>query len=129
MATARASLAARRFINELKSCGITHAVWLPDSEANFLYEAMIADADLQVVPVCREGESFAIALGLIIGGKTPAVLIQDTGFFESGDSVRGLALDGKLPLLTLIGYRGWRHGRPMADSTGQLSNPTRMPGA
>ncbi len=64
MATARASLAARRFINELKSCGITHAVWLPDSEANFLYEAMIADADLQVVPVCREGESFAIALGL-----------------------------------------------------------------
>ena len=89
-------------------------------------QAMIADADLQVVPVCREGESFAIALGLIIGGKTPAVLIQDTGFFESGDSVRGLALDGKLPLLTLIGYRGWRHGRPMADSTGQLSNPTRM---
>ena len=42
-------------------------------------QAMIADADLQVVPVCREGESFAIALGLIIGGKTPAVLIQDTG--------------------------------------------------
>ncbi len=40
---------------------------------------MIADADLQVVPVCREGESFAIALGLIIGGKTPAVLIQNTG--------------------------------------------------
>ncbi len=35
MATARASLAARRFINELKNCGITHAVWLPDSKANF----------------------------------------------------------------------------------------------
>ena len=50
-------------------------------------------------------------------------MIQNTGFFESGDSVRGLALDGKLPLLTLIGYRGWRHGRPLADSTGQLIEP------
>ena len=36
MATARASFAARRFIDELESCGINHAVWLPDSEANFL---------------------------------------------------------------------------------------------
>ena len=35
MATARASFAARRLINELRSCGITHAVWLPDSEVNF----------------------------------------------------------------------------------------------
>ena len=78
MPRTRASLTARRFIDELKSSGIIHAVWLPDSEANFLHEAMIADPDLQVVPVCREGESFAIALGLKIGGKTAAVLVQNT---------------------------------------------------
>ena len=78
MPRTRASLTARRFIDELKSSGIIHAVWLPDSEANFLHEAMIADPDLQVVPVCREGESFAIASGLNIGGKTAAVLVQNT---------------------------------------------------
>lgn len=116
-----ASLTARRFVDEIKSCGITHAVWLPDSEARFLYETMIADRDLTVVPVCREGESFAIAMGLIIGGKTPVVLIQNTGFFESGDSIRALALDCELPLLVLIGYRGWRQGHPMTDSAGRYT--------
>ena len=79
MPRTRASLTARRFIDELKSSGIIHAVWLPDSEANFLHEAMIAGPDLQVAPVCREGESFAIASSLNIGGKTAAVLVQNIG--------------------------------------------------
>ena len=79
MPRTRASLTARRFIDELKSSGIIHAVWLPDSEANFLHEAMITGPDLQVAPVCREGESFAIASGLNIGGKTAAVLVQNIG--------------------------------------------------
>jgi sulfopyruvate decarboxylase TPP-binding subunit len=39
------------------------------------------------------------------------VLIQNTGIFESGDSIRGLGLDVNQPLVMLIGYRGWsRHG-------------------
>ncbi len=44
-------------------------------------------------------------------GKKPVVLIQNTGIFESGDSIRGLGLDVSQPLVMLIGYRGWdRHG-------------------
>ena len=39
--------------------------------------SLTADPDLQVVPVCREGESFAIASGPNIGGKTAAVLVQN----------------------------------------------------
>ena len=39
------------------------------------------------------------------------VLIQNTGIFESGDSIRGLGLDINQPLVMLVGYRGWvRHG-------------------
>ncbi len=118
MATSQASLTARRFVEELKRCGITHIVWLPDSEARFMYDTIVTDPALTLVPVCREGEAFGVAMGLIIGGKTPAVMIQNTGLFESGDSIRGMTLDYKLPLLTLIGYRGWRHGQPMSDSAG-----------
>ncbi len=121
MITSQASLTARRFVEELKSCGITHLVWLPDSEARFMYDAIVADQALTLVPVCREGEAFVVAMGLMIGGKTPAVMIQNTGLFESGDSLRGVALDCKLPLLTLIGYRGWRHGQPMTDSAGEYT--------
>ena len=53
----------------------------------------------------------AIAAGLWVGGKKPVALIQNTGIFESGDSIRGLGLDVDQPLVMLIGYRGWdRHG-------------------
>ena len=39
------------------------------------------------------------------------VLIQNTGMFESDDSIRDLGLDINQPLVMLVGYRGWsRHG-------------------
>lgn len=66
----------------------------------------------------------AIALGLIIGGKRPVVLIQNTGFFESGDAIRGICLDLDLPLLLMIGYRGYEgEGVPMKDSAGAFTEP------
>lgn len=98
-------------IAELKKNRITHIVWLPDSESNFMYQQLLNEPDISLVPVAREGETMAIAAGLWIGGKKPVVLIQNTGLFESGDSLRGIGLDANLPLLMLIGYRGWdRHG-------------------
>lgn len=109
---------------EFKKCGITHVVWLPDGEANFIHDALDQAAGLKFVQVCREGEILAIAAGLIIGGAEPIVMMQNTGFFESGDSTRSIALDLILPIVMLIGYRGWRHGQPMSDSAGQLLEPT-----
>lgn len=98
-------------ISELKRNNISHVVWLPDSETNFMYHQLMEDPSLELVPVCREGETMAIAAGLWVGGKKPVVLIQNTGIMESGDSIRGLGLDVNQPLVMLIGYRGWdRHG-------------------
>ena len=116
-------LSATRVLEEFKKCGITHIVWLPDSEARFMYEAMTSQHEIALVPICREGEAVAIATGLMLGGKNPVVLHQNTGFFESGDSVRGLALDLKLPLLIVLGYRGWRRDAPMTDSAGIFIEP------
>ena len=51
------------------------------------------------------------ALGLNIAGKVPVCLIQNTGMLESGDSIRGMALNAGYPLVMVVGYRGWtRHG-------------------
>ena len=98
-------------VEELKRNNISHVVWLPDSETNFMYQLLTNEPSLSLVPVCREGETMAIAAGLWIGGKRPIVLIQNTGIFESGDSIRGLGLDVHQPLVMLVGYRGWsRHG-------------------
>lgn len=116
-------LTPQSVLDQFHSNGVTHVVWLPDSETNFMYKQFLADARLHVVPICREGESMAIAAGLWVGGKRPVVIIQNTGFFESGDSVRGLALDIGFPLVMMIGYRGWtRHG-VSRDSAARFTEP------
>ena len=111
MTTPEAVLHPASILEELKKNKFTHVVWLPDSETNFMYQLLTSDPDIDLVPVCREGETMAIAAGLWVGGKKPVVLIQNTGIFESGDSIRGLGLDINQPLVMLVGYRGWsRHG-------------------
>jgi sulfopyruvate decarboxylase subunit alpha len=116
-------LSAERVVATLKQIGITHVVWLPDSVATFMYQALAAEPDLTLIPVCREAETMAIALGLMMGGKEPICLIQNTGFMESGDSIRGLVLEAKAPMLLMIGYKGWRFGQPMTDSSGVYLEP------
>ena len=111
MTTQETVLPPSAIIEELKKNEFTHVVWLPDSETNFMYQLLTNEPTLDLVPVCREGETMAIAAGLWVGGKKPVVLIQNTGIFESGDSIRGLGLDVNQPLVMLVGYRGWsRHG-------------------
>mgnify|MGYP000123745661 CR=1 FL=1 len=106
-----ALLKPESLVAEFKKNGVTHIVTIPDSETNYLYELMLEQDWLDVVPSSREGETFAIALGLIVGGKVPVCVIQNTGMMESGDSIRGMAIDSGFPLVMLIGYRGWtRHG-------------------
>ena len=123
MATTASALTARVMVDTLKRCGVTHLVWLPDTESGFLYQTLNDDPDITLVPVTREGETFAIALGLLVGGKKPVVCIQNTGLFEAGDSVRGLWLDMKLPLMALIGYRGYEGGGPSKDSAATFLEP------
>ena len=110
-------------LKEFKKNQVTHLVWLPDSETSFMYRHLVEDGSMELVPVCREGETIAVAAGLWVGGKTPVVLIQSTGLFESGDSIRGLGLDVDLPLVMMIGYRGWtRHG-VTPDSAARFVEP------
>lgn len=117
------NLSPMSIIEELKKNEVTHVVWLPDSETNFMYNQMVEEDGLHIVPVCREGEAIPIAAGLWVGGKKSVVLIQNTGLFESGDSLRGLGIDTGLPIVMLIGYRGWtRHG-VTKDSAGRFTEP------
>ena len=106
-----ALLRPETLLEQFKANGVTHIVTIPDSETNYLYELMAEQSWLDIIPTCREGETMAISLGLLVGGKVPVCLIQNTGMLESGDSIRGMALDAGFPMVLVIGYRGWtRHG-------------------
>ncbi len=94
-----------QIVATLQGMGITHVVWLPDSTLGQWEEALSRSTALALVRVCREGEAWAIAMGLELGGARPLVMIQCTGLFESGDSLRNAVYDFGVPLFAMIGYR------------------------
>jgi sulfopyruvate decarboxylase TPP-binding subunit len=95
----------------LKGAGVTHVVWIPDSLTGTWEPALAPDPDLALVRVCREGEALAVAAGLLLGGRRPVVVMQCTGLFEAGDSLRNLVHDLKLPLFLIVGVRSYHAHR------------------
>jgi sulfopyruvate decarboxylase TPP-binding subunit len=91
----------------LEELGVSHVVTVPDSTIGPWQEAIERRGRTRVVRVCREGEAWQVAAGLHLGGKTPLVMIQCTGLFESGDALRNALHDWKLPLFSIIGYRSY----------------------
>ena len=47
-----AELSPETVLEELKKNGVTHVVWLPDSETNWLYLLMQAEPTLDLITVC-----------------------------------------------------------------------------
>ncbi len=110
---------AERVLEELRKNKVTHVIGLPDNSSVRLFELLRKDRDLRLVSVTREGEAFAIAAGLWIGGCVPVVLIQNTGFCESGDGFRGTITRMRVPLVSLITFRGYvKMKRWRADDPG-----------
>jgi sulfopyruvate decarboxylase TPP-binding subunit len=91
----------------LAGLGVTHVVTIPDSTLGQWDPALEASETIRVVRVCREGEAWEVAAGLHLGGATPLVMIQCTGLFESGDALRNVLHDWKIPIFSIIGYRSY----------------------
>jgi len=119
-----APLKARKIVDELYKSEITHVVYLIGKTIRYIIDLLEEEGRITLIPVCREADTFAVAAGLITGGKRTAIMMQNTGVFESGDSIRTLGLDVQLPWLLLIGYRGWVKEKPFKDSAALLLEPT-----
>lgn len=118
---------AQKIVNELKKQDITHVIGVPDNGSARIYELLRSEPEIEVITVTREGEAFAIASGLYVGGKSPVIIIQNTGFLESGDAIRGTVVNMRVPVVVFIGYRGY-HNRDedgqWIDSVASFLEPT-----
>ncbi len=92
-------------VRALEELGITHVIWVPDSATGEWEAALESSPGLKLVRVCREGEAWPLAAGLHLGGKAPLIIMQTTGLFESGDALRNVLFDLKLPIFALVGVR------------------------
>ena len=118
---------AHLIVEALNRLGVTHVVGLPDNGSRSLFELLWKEDNIEVLLVTREGEAFAIASGLIVGGARALVLIQNTGLLEAGDALRGTAYNMGLPLVMLIGYRGFtahQEGIGRVDTAATFLEPT-----
>jgi sulfopyruvate decarboxylase TPP-binding subunit len=118
-------LEGRAVTAALKDAGVTHIVWIPDSDLGTWEPALLAEPALRLVRVCREGEAIALAAGLLLGGCRPLIVIQCTGLFEAGDALRNFVHDLKLPLFFVIGVRGYfaHQKRATADTCPLYTEP------
>lgn len=98
---------APQTVRGLVRAGVTHVLGVPDNTSAPLFDAVVRHPTLRLVPVTREGEAFAIASGLWLGGASPLVVIQNTGLLESGDALRGTALRMAAPIPIVVTGRGW----------------------
>jgi sulfopyruvate decarboxylase subunit alpha len=96
-----------QIVAAFESLRLSHVVWLPDSTLGLWEAALSTSRLLRLVRVCREGEAWALAAGLHLGGARPIVVMQNTGLFESGDALRNGVFDLELPLYAVVGYRSY----------------------
>lgn len=132
---------ARRTIDGLMRAGITHVVGIPDNTSGPLFDQILRHPMIRLITVTREGEAFAVAAGLWLGGASPLVVIQNTGLLEAGDGIRGTAQRMGAPIPFVVTGRGYAKmlkagitrddprtrellTRPDVDSTALLTEPT-----
>lgn len=93
-------------VTELTQLNITHVIWIPDSDLG-QWESALESSPIKLIRVCREGEAWPLAAGLLVGGQHPIVVMQTTGLFESGDALRNVVHDLKMPIFAIVGARNW----------------------
>lgn len=92
--------------NALKKSGINFVVSLPCVNLSKIMEMVDCDKDITHVPVTREEEGFGICAGAFMGGKNPAILMQNSGLGNSVNALASLFKLYKLPVLMIMSHRG-----------------------
>lgn len=98
----------QEFCRLLRRCGINFFVGVPCSTLGSIIDFLSETAEFEYVPATREDEAIGIAAGAYMGGKTPAVLMQNSGLGVSVNALASLVLLYKLPMLLIVSWRGYK---------------------
>jgi sulfopyruvate decarboxylase TPP-binding subunit len=100
-------LTADAIKNEYKRAGVHFVVALPDRvTSHYLLKGLLADSEFKVVQVCKEDEGVSICSGLYAAGQRSVLMMQYTGFLDSINALRGIAVEGHFPVCMVVGLLG-----------------------
>ena len=109
----------------LKDKGIDFIVSVPCVNLSKLLNMIDEDDDIIHVPVTREEEGIGICAGAYLGGKRPAILMQNSGLGNSINALKSLTELYEFPLLMIMSHRGTEGESicgqvPMGESTPRI---------
>ena len=93
-------------VEAMKEAGVNFVASLPDVNLSKLLAAVDEERELTHVTLCREEEGVGICAGAYIGGRTPAIIMQNAGFLNSCNALTTTALNFNIPMLLMIYYAG-----------------------
>src|ERR1700683_1475746 len=97
-------LSGAGIIAAIKASGVEYILSVPDIVTSSGLLAPIAeDKDLRLIRVCKEDECIGIASGLSYSDKRALILIQHTGFLDSINAIRGIAVEYQQPICMMVG--------------------------
>ena len=91
-------------IAAIKAGGVEFILSVPDIvTSGGLLRPISRDPHLKLIRVCKEDECIGIASGLSYCDKRALALIQYTGFLDSINAIRGVAVEYALPICMMVG--------------------------
>jgi sulfopyruvate decarboxylase TPP-binding subunit len=88
----------------IKASGVEFILSVPDIvTSGGLLRPIARDPQLKLIRVCKEDECIGIASGLSYCDKRALILIQHTGFLDSINAIRGVAVEYAQPICMMIG--------------------------
>lgn len=117
-----ASPSSHSVFRGLKAAGIDLVTSVPCVKLGEVLELISTDRDMKHVPVTREEEGIGICAGAYLGGRRPALLMQNSGLGNCINALASLDLLYGLPILLVLSHRGTRRERikaqmPMGQAT------------
>jgi sulfopyruvate decarboxylase subunit alpha len=94
-------------IAALKAARIEFVAALPDIvTSEGLLWPLSRDPELHLVRLCKEDEGVSICAGLAFCDRRSVLLMQQTGFLDSINAIRAIAVEYAQPICMLIGLQG-----------------------
>lgn len=108
-----------------KDIGIDFVVSVPCVNLSRILEMLDEDDEIIHIPVTREEEGVGICAGAYLGGKKPAILMQNSGLGNSINALKSLSELYEFPLIMIISHRGTEGESicgqvPMGESTPRI---------
>ena len=76
---------------------------VPDTHQKTVLAALDKERDVRVLTCSTEDEANGVAAGLWLAGEPVIVMIQHAGLYASVNTLRGIAIDGRVPVFYMIG--------------------------